>query len=150
MGHTVYVDLSAKVEHWTLASAVAVCNGGQWVCYVSGKAKQRARRALKERHGSRHLQYRVLALLIYVAIRERLAEIEQVVIDRDYAGEQAEATIKNLLLALVRRERPETPAAFVRFENVKGSAADLLAKQVFDGKAPAGRVLSFAELVGHF
>lgn len=40
MAHTIYVDLSAKVEHWTKASAVAASNDHCRVLIVTGKVKQ--------------------------------------------------------------------------------------------------------------
>lgn len=116
--HIVYVDMSAKAEQWTQSSAVAVANDLSWVCMVPGKVKQRVRKLLTERHGTRHLQYRVFAAMIYLALQGRLSAIEQIVIDKDYHGAQAEATIKNLLLAFIRREMPGAEAGLIRFANV--------------------------------
>lgn len=144
--HIVYVDMSTKAEQWTQSSAVAVANDLSWVCMVPGKVKQRVRKLLTERHGTRHLQYRVFAVMIYLALQGRLSAIEQIVIDKDYHGAQAEATIKNLLLAFIRREMPGAEAGLIRFANVKGSEADTLAKRVYDGKAKADRVVSYREL----
>ena len=148
MWHSVEVDLSAKAEQWTKASAVAVANDGHWTYFIPGKVKQRLRSALTSRHGTQNLQYRMFALLIYVALRPHLHDISDVVIDRDYEGLQAEATIKNLLLPLVRREKPEVTGEFVRFANVKGGAADRLAKRVFDGKEKATHTVRYEEFEG--
>jgi hypothetical protein len=46
---------------------------------------------------------------------------------RTCAGADPEATIKNVLLRLLRMDKPETTAGFVRFDQVKGSQADVLA-----------------------
>ena len=54
--HIVYVDMSAKAEQWTQASAVALSNDLSWVCLVPGKVKQRVRKLLGQRHGTRNLQ----------------------------------------------------------------------------------------------
>jgi hypothetical protein len=142
----VYVDMSAKTEHWTLASAVAMSNDLAWVCLVSGKVKQRARKLLAERFGSKNLHYRLFAAMIYLTLQGRLSVIEQVVIDRDYHGGRAEATIKNLLLAHIRKERPEAGVGLICFANIKGTDADRLAKEVYDGKAKADRVVGYGEL----
>lgn len=144
--HVVSVDISAKVEHWALNSAIAVANNEQWVCYVPGKVKRKLRSALKERYGARNLQYRVFALLVYAAIRDHLHVIERVIIDQDYEGGQVEATIKNLLLHLVRRDYPQATAEFVRFANIKGSETDLLAKRAYDARTNKWPVLTYAAI----
>lgn len=146
MAHIVYIDLSAKVEQWTKASAVAMANDMSRTLWVSSKVKQRTRQLLIERHGSKSIQYRVLAILVYLVVREDLPNIRQIVIDQDYSGSQAEATIKTFLLELLRRDLPNVKARFVRFENVAKSRADVLAKQVFDGKIKPDRTVRFAEI----
>ena len=131
-----------------MASAVAVADGAQWVYFVPSKVKQRLRIVLTRRYGAKNLQYRMIALLVYVALRPHLHNIGGVVIDQDYEGPLAESTIKNLFLHLVRRERPDVGREFVRFANVKGGAADLLAKRVFDGKAKATHTVRYEEFEG--
>ena len=146
MACVLYVDLSAKVEHWTKDSAVAISNDHCRVLFVPGKTKQRARALIRSLHGGKSDQYRLLAALVYLVVRDDLHQLTSIVIDKDYAGERAEATIKNLLLALLRRDKPEVTAGHIRFEGLKGSRADRLAKQVYDGKAVPDHVVSFREL----
>ena len=146
MAYVVYVDLSAKAEQLSMGSAVAVSNGKSWVYLIPSQAKQQVQQWLAEQHGTRNMQYRLLALFVYVAVRERLPEIRQIVIDRDYTGGQVESTIKSLLLRLIRRDKPDVTGGFVQFENVKGSRADRLAREVFQGKAEPQRVISLSEL----
>ena len=148
MALTVYVDLSAKLEQWTLGSAVAMANdlGHQRVYFVPSKVKQKARTLIKELHGSKSLNYRLFATLVYLVIRESLAEIDFIVIDRDYGGATVEATIKNLLLAHIRRDKPDATSGMIRLAQVKGSIADKLAKQVYDRKAKADHVVTIEEV----
>lgn len=135
MAITVYVDLSAKVEQWTRDSAVAMASDDQQcVVFVSSSIKRKIKARLEELHGRKSINYRVLALLIYLSVRDSIELIDQIVIDKDYDGRQVEATITNLLLALIRRHRPNATAGMIRFENIKGSKADRLAKQVYDGE----------------
>ena len=117
---------------------------------VPGRVKQRIRKLLTEQHGTKNLQYRVFAAMLYLALQGRLASIQQIVIDKDYHGAQAEATIKNLLLAHIRQDLPDATAGLIRFTNVKGSDADLLARQVHEGKAKPDRVVSYRELARLF
>jgi len=146
MPHIVYVDLSAKIEQWPNDSAVAVSNDASRAILAPSKVKQQARRWLSARYGGKSTQYRVLAVLIYLAVKDDLANIQQIVIDQDYSGHQVEATIKNLLLHLLRRDRPNVKAGFIRFENVKGSRADRLARQVYRGKAKPDKVIQWGEV----
>lgn len=146
MAHAVYIDLSAKAEQWTRPSAVAMSNEDCRVYMVSGKVKQRARRLIRERHGGKSDQYRLLAALVFLVVRDDLPAITQIVIDQDYAGQQAEATIKNLLLRLLRKEKTGVTAGMVRFAELRGSRADRLAKQVYDGERLPDRVVGWSEL----
>jgi hypothetical protein len=123
-----------------------VSNGEQWACLVPSRVKRRARDLLTARHGGRNLQYRILALLVYLAVRDRLHQIERITIDRDFTGQQPEATIKSLLLVHVRRDRPDAGASLIDFAEVKGSRADNLARAVFLGKVQASRVVTVREV----
>ena len=141
MAHVLYVDLSAKVEQWTKDSAVAVSNDHCKVYLVPSKVKQKARALIKNVHGGKSDQYRLFAVLIYLIVKADLQHLDYIVIDKDYAGDRAEATIKNLLLTLMRRDKPEVTANQIQFDKVRGSKADRLAKQVYDRKTkPCGEV----------
>ena len=146
MPSVVYVDMSAKVEQWSKNSAVAASNGFSHVCLVPSRVKQKAKGILKERYGDRSIQYRLFAILVYLAIQPNLKHTRQIVIDKDYQGAQVEATIKNLLLDLLYRDDPTITAGFIRFEQAKNSNADRLAKMVFDEKRIPDHVLTFAEI----
>ena len=146
MAHTLYVDLSAKVDHWTKDSAVAVSNDGCHVFLASGKVKQKARLRIRSRHGEKSEQYRLLAALIYVAISTDLPTLAYVVIDQDYSGAAAEATIKNFLLELLHRDRADITSGFIRFAKLRGTRADRMAKRVYDGKTKPDHNLKFSEL----
>jgi hypothetical protein len=146
VAYIVQIDLSAKVEQWSRDSAIAVCDGGERVYLVQGSTKRQARQLITQLYGGKSAHYRMLAVLLYLAIRDDLLEIRQIVIDRDYPGSQAEATIKNLLLHLLRRDRPHITAGFIRFENVTGSRADMLARGVFQRKTQPDREIRFEEI----
>lgn len=144
--HVVNIDLSAKVEQWTQVSAVVASNGITRSIRATGKVKQELRSYLAAKHGAKSIQYRAFALLIYVVVKDDLSNIRQIVIDQDYSGQDAEATIKNLLLAHLRQVNPKVKAGFIRFANVKGTTADTLAREIYQGKADADRDVSWKEL----
>ena len=148
MAHIVYVDLSAKLEQWSCNSAIALSDGFSRVILAPSQVKQQARDLLIAQHGRKSVRYRLLAALIYLLVRDDLNSIRQIVIDQDYAGHQSEATIKNLLLHHLRRQTPDLDAGFVRFEEVRGSNADQLARRVYLRRQKADRVIRFEELAG--
>jgi hypothetical protein len=144
---TVYIDLSAKLEQWTQASAIAMANDDlSRVHLVPSRVKQQARQRIRELYDSSTVQYRLMAILIYLLVCESLATIDYIVIDKDYAGEKAEGTIKNLLLSLIRKDKPKAKASMIQFSNVKGSRADAMAKQAYDGKIQPDRLVKFGEI----
>jgi hypothetical protein len=143
----VYVDLSAKVEQWERDSVVAACNGVARVYLIPGRVKQQLRRWLMSRYRRTSIHYRAFALFVYLAIREDLAAIDQVIIDQDYTGADVEGTIKNLLLDLMRAGKPGVTAGFIRFENVADSTADVYARETFMRKRAPDRTVSFEDLL---
>jgi hypothetical protein len=144
--YTAYVDLSAKIEQWTKDSAVAISNGESTVFLVPARVKQKIRLQLAAKYDAKTLKYRMLALLVYLAIRDDLANIRQVVLDQDYTGNAAETTVRNILLNLLQRQNPSITPAFVRFQRVRGSNADKMARDVFMGQKPPTRKVGLAEL----
>lgn len=147
MAITVNIDLSAKVEQWAKHSAVAMANDELCrVIFISSSIKQRIRGHFEKAHGRKSLNYRVMALLIYLAVRDSLDIIEYIVIDKDYGGAQVQATIKNLLLAHIQRDRPDATAGMIRFAQVRGSRADLLAKQAYDRKIEPDRAPKWGDI----
>jgi hypothetical protein len=50
------------------------------------------------------------------------------------------------LLDLFRKDKIDLAVGFIRFENMKGSQADRLAKQVFDGEAKADKIVEYSKL----
>lgn len=150
MSQIVYVDLSAKVEQWTVNSGIAMAstaeNGVSKTLLIHASVKQQARDRIMAKHGRKSVRYRLLAILVYLSVKDNLKEIRQIVIDKDYAGEEAESTIKNVLLHLLRSQKADIPAGFIQFNNVKGSEADERARQVFRGKEKPSRVIGWAEL----
>jgi len=142
----VYVDLSAKVEQWERDSAVAACNDITRILLIPGRVKQQVRQMLIRQHTRSSVHYRAFAVFIYLAIRDDLANIEQLVIDRDYSGANVEGVIKSLLLDLLHKDKPNLPNGFIRFENIAGQRADVFARECFQRKREADRMVRFEEL----
>jgi hypothetical protein len=149
MPYVVEVDLSAKVEQWSKNTAVAFSDGIQGSILVESSIKRAARDWLKTwypNRGTAFYQYNLLAAFVYLLIKPYLQQIEHVVIDKDYPGEKNEGLIKVFLLNLLNREDPSLRGRFISFREVKGSAADVLARRVYLGDKEADRKITIKDI----
>lgn len=149
MPYVVEVDLSAKVEQWSKNTAVAFSDGIQGSILVESSIKRAARRWLRTWHPNRSkafYRYNLLAAFVYLLIKPHLQQIEHVVIDKDYPGEKNEGLIKDFLLNLLHWEDPSLRGEFVSFREVRGSAADILARRVYLGDKGADRKITVKDI----
>lgn len=149
MPYVVEVDLSAKVEQWSKNTAVAFSDGIQGSILIESSIKRAARDWLKTwcpNRGTAFYQYNLLAAFVYLLIKPHLQQIEHVVIDKDYPGEKNEGLIKVFLLNLLHREDPSLRGRFISFREVKGSAADILARRVYLGDKEADRKIAIKDI----
>jgi hypothetical protein len=138
MAHTIYVDLSAKVEQWSKDTAVAFSNDGiMAVRLVSSKTKRLMREHLQEQypnHAASFYVYLINALVITVLIAPYIHHIDHIVIDQDYPGSRSKGMIELWMMNLIRRLRPQVRGGLVDFRNIKGSRADRLAREMYQRK----------------
>ena len=149
MSYAVSVDLSAKVEQWSKNTAVAYSNGIQGSVLVRSKIKQKMRDWLKVRYPNRRqaFYYRLLfALFIYILIKPVLNKLEYIVIDRDYPGKESEQVIKDFLLNFLQHGEPSLRGGFIKFREVRGSKADVMARDVYEENREADREISLREM----
>lgn len=149
MLYIVEVDLSAKVEQWSKNTAVAFSDGIQGSVLISRRVKQATRDWLRIRypdHRNIYYVYNLLAAFVYLLISPYLEQIEQVVIDKDYSGAESERLIKVFLLNLLHRNDPSLRGRFISFREVRGSAADVLARRVYLGDKEADRKIAVEDI----
>jgi len=149
MAYVVEVDLSAKVEQWGKNTAVAFADGIQGSILVESSIKRAARDWLRIGYPGRrnaYYMYNLLVAFIYLLIKPYLQQIEHVVIDKDYPGEKNEGLIKVFLLNLLHREDPSLRGEFISFWEVRGSAADILARRVYLGDKEADRKIAINDI----
>ena len=149
MSETVFVDLSAKVEQWNKNTAVAFSNGIKGSILISKKVKKAARNWLKTQYPNRSItfyRYNLLTVLIYLLLKPNLGKVGHIVIDKDYPGRGSENQIKSRLLQFLHRGNLRQRRVLVSFQEVKGSEADLLARNIFVGKKKADREVSLDEI----
>lgn len=149
MTRTVYIDLSTKLENWRDDSVIAMTDGGEMILIVSAKVKRRSRDWLRTRYpnrrGALHV-YMLLAILIYLIAEPELDTIDRIVVDEDYPGQGPANKIKNELVPLLRRKRPNFTGRRVSFQQVKGSRADRLAREVYKQKRRIGRQITLMDI----
>ena len=149
MPYVVEVDLSAKVEQWSSNTAVAFSDEIQGSILISSRVKRAVRDWLRIRYPGRrntYYVYNLLAAFIYLLVKPYLEQIEQVVIDKDYSGEESERLIKVFLLNLLHRDDPSLRGKFISFREVRGEAADVLARKVYQEEKDADRRITVTEV----
>ena len=143
--YAVSVDISAKIEAWDKPSLVAVANDHTRVLLVTAATKQEAARLLAG--SGEPVQYALMAVLAYLAVRHEIDHLSSITLDRDYSGEIAERIIVRRLLALLKRDRPRLKSSAVRVGNVANSKADRLARAAYKGKLKADGEITLAEIM---
>lgn len=132
--YSVCIDISAKIEAWDKDSIVAIANDHTMTLCAPAAVKQKAVATLKTKEP---VQFSLLAIFAYLVVRPRLAEIRRITIDLDYSGVVAHRIIVRRLVELIRKDRPEFRASWIRFDNVAGHRADVLAREVYRGLCKA-------------
>lgn len=137
--YAVAVDISAKIEAWDKPSVIAVANDHTRALLVTAETKQAVARLLKG--NAEQPQYVLMAVLTYLVVQPEIENVSSITLDRDYSGRVAERLIVKRLLGLLRRKRPKLKASAVRINNVAGSRADRLAREVYrEIKKPDGEI----------
>jgi len=139
--YAVCVDISAKIEAWDKPSVIAVANDHTRALLVRPEVKKMAARLLEGALSSEPVQFALMAVLTYIAVRPDLDSLNRITLDQDYSGSKAERRILRRLIELIRRDRPRFKGAALRMDKVAGSRADELAREVYRGlRQPDGEI----------
>lgn len=123
----------------------AFSNDGERVVLVRQSVRDECLRRIPGSRLKREL--RLFAACVYILIRDRIEEIEDMTIDREYPGHEEE--IRWILFNLLKRDVPE-PASRVRitFRSIgKKSRAHGIAWRCYRGERSPDGVLSMEELL---
>ena len=143
--YPVYVDISAKIESWTKPSVIAVANGHMRTLIIYPEVKMAAARLIDS---PEPVQFTLMAALTFLTVRPYLDRVSSITLDRDYSGEVAERRILGRLLAMIRREMPTFKKALLRIDNVEGTRADIVAREVYRRmRRPDGKI-SLSDIEG--
>lgn len=143
--YPVCVDISAKIESWTKPSVIAVANGHIRTLIIYPEVKMAAARLIDS---PEPVQFTLMAALTFLTVRPYLDRVSSITLDRDYSGEVAERRILGRLLAMIRREMPTFKKALLRIDNIEGTRADIVAREVYRRmRRPDGKI-SLSDIEG--
>lgn len=126
--YSVCTNISAKIQAWDKDSIVAIANDHQMALCAPAAVKQKAVATLKTKE---LVQFALLAIVAYLAVRPKLAEIRRITIVLDYSGAVAHRMIVRRLVELIRRDLPEFRASWMRIDNVASHRGDLPPCEVY-------------------
>jgi hypothetical protein len=141
--YAVCVDISAKIERWDKASVIAVANGHTRALLIEPEVKVAAIRLIRKGEPA---QFALMAVFTFLAVRPDLDSMNRITLDQDYSGKVAERQILRRLVQMIRRERPLFKASALRIAEVRGSNADILAREVFRGLKRPNGVITLADI----
>jgi hypothetical protein len=146
MSHIVEVDQSIKIEQ-SGATILAFSNGISHAIVIPSDVKTAAYRTLRSQGKSSHIAYLLLfAAGLYILLRDHLDQFEQVIIDVEYDGKDAD--IKAFLLRFVWKSDPKFEAEKIIFRRVgKKSPADQKARSVRERKDRNYRTVTKDEML---
>lgn len=97
----ILIDQSNKIEYTRRDTVLAFSNGKQKSILIKAKDKREIQKIFREAGKPYIFIYKTFAILIYLLIKDNLGKVQQIAIDKEYAGQ--ESVIKNFLLELLRK-----------------------------------------------
>lgn len=140
---TYEIDQSGKIEDTNKLTVVAYANGRIKSVKIGSVEKRKLLAAVRLLdHSKRNYLYKIFAALIYSLLADE--EVESVVIDREYFGQ--EAIIKGMLIQLLSNRGKNIPE--IQFACVgKASRAHKAALDVLRGEREADLVLTAKDVL---
>ncbi len=146
------VNLSGKLKSPQSPSVLALAGSKNFTLMISAEEKKVIfDRLKKERPGSSLIRHRiqVYATMIFVLLKNRVADVDQVRIDVEYTG--YEAAIKEHLLNLLRRRNISASAKKITVSRLMpGDAAASLARKVLQGKQKPDGWMTAKDILDEF
>ncbi len=140
------IDQSNKIEATNKATVIAFSNGEKRTVLISAKDKKELQTTFRFLQRNRIFIYKTFACLIFVLIKDKLKEINQIIIDEEYKGHEPE--IKHYLLQIIRKNHKDFPKDNIVFKRIgKKSSAHILAYKVGQGKIKPDFTVSYDKLM---
>jgi len=146
MTHRVEVDQSIKIEQ-SGATILAFANGITHAILIPSEAKTTAYRVLRRRGKASATAYPLLfAACLFLLLRDHLKQLDQVIIDIEYEGKNAD--IRSFLLEHIWKAEPTFAPDQIIFRRIgKHSPAHVKANAVREQRDKHYRKVSTEELV---
>lgn len=139
------IDQSGKIENTNIDTVVAYANHEQRSIFLSASEKRRIQCLYRDAGKPHIFVYRTFSLLIFLLLRDRIAQIQGVVIDDEYPGWYF--LIKNFLLQQIRTVAPDFDKRLIAFRCIgKHSSAHHKAYVTFTKKELPDMVVRYDDL----
>jgi len=99
--HRIYIDQSGKVENTELKTVIAYSNNMTKSIEISSLEKRKLQKLFRSVARPNVFVYKTFACLVYLLVKSDLKWVREIVIDREYVGQ--EALIKLYLLRLMKK-----------------------------------------------
>jgi len=114
--HRIYIDQSGKVENTELKTVVAYSNDVAKSIEISSSEKRKLQRIFRDAGRPKMFAYHTFACLMYLLVKQDLKWIREIVVDREYAGQ--EALIKLYFLRLIIKGGYRFDPALITFAEI--------------------------------
>ncbi|MBI2590949.1 MAG: hypothetical protein HYW33_03690 [Candidatus Blackburnbacteria bacterium] len=142
----ILIDQSGKIEYTKSNTVVAFSNGKQKTILIKAQDKREVQKVFRTAGKPYIFVYKTFAILIYLLIKDYLDKIQQIAIDKEYAGQ--ESIIKNLLLEILRKHGSNLKTEDISFVLVgKKHSCHKLAIGVLRGNIKPGITVSKKEVL---
>jgi hypothetical protein len=125
------IDQSGRVEYTSKPTVVGFSNSKEKTIIILATEKQKLQKYFRKANKPHVFIYKVFAILILLLLKNE--HIEQIIIDREYLGQ--ENLIKSYLLDLLRRTRKDFDKKDITFKSIgKKSRAHTLVYNAYRTK----------------
>lgn len=136
------VDQSWKIENTNKHSVLAFSDGLTSSVLIPAEDKRILQKFFRDAGKPEMFVYHTFAVLTYHLVKDRLDKIDTIVLDREYPSK--EGLIKDLLLQLIRKHRPNFDKNSIWFEELKKkSNAHWEAYWVFKGEKNPDKIVTY-------
>ncbi len=114
--HRIYIDQSGKVENTELPTVIAYSNEVTKSIEISSSEKRKLQKPFRSIAKPNIFVYKTFSCLIYLLLKEDLKWICEIVIDREYVGQ--EDLIRLLLLRMMKRGGDVFDPSLINFAEI--------------------------------
>lgn len=115
----VSIDQSPRIENWTQHSVIAFSNTKQKALIITSQLKREALSVLKERGKTEDTaKWMILAAGIFLLVRDDLAHIDALVVDREFDDELM-ARLLHWLWTKIKRHQPTFQLTQLSYRSIR-------------------------------